>query len=184
MNQNNNNNLPSPIPHINNNAPLIPAHPALVNQAYQQGNPFNPGGLHVIIPGMNNNQMPNENDSFWQPVHVAQPLVYNNLPNIGNQNVPRGTTNLISTDTIEENDEMVNFHGEKALGRFYKKSTFNSLNHNQLSGRKKNPFTRTPIEIANVQTYRAHLIGGKKSKRRKHKKSSKTKKQGRLNTKK
>ncbi len=171
MNQNNQpNNLPSPIPHVNNNEG------SAVNYPVPQGNPFNPGGLHINVNLPHGNGiLPNNDDPFWQPVQVAQPIAYNNLQNSGTLNVPRGTMNLISADDIEENDEMVNFHGEKGRKRFYKKSTFNRINHNQTTGRKMNPYTRAPIEVANVRTYKAHLVGGKKTKR-KSKTSARTKK--------
>ena len=146
-------------------------------------NPFNPGGLQVIIPQNNHNQnMPNPNDPFWNPVAPAQvvpPIAYQ-FQNTGVQNVPRGSENLISRDDIEENDEMIDFHGEKALGRFYKRNTFNSLEHKPTHGKKVNPFTRAPIEAANVRTYRAHLVGGKSKKSKKSKKTKKTKKSRKL----
>lgn len=141
-------------------------------------NPFNPGGLQVIIPNNHfNNNIPNADNPFWNPVVPPQavaPIAYQ-FQNIGVQNVPRESENLISRDDIEENDEMVDFQGERAVGRFYKKNTFNSLEHKPANGKKVNPFTRIPIEAA-VNTYRAHLVGGKKKlKSKKAKKSRKSK---------
>lgn len=92
---------------------------------------------------------------------------YNGMPNVGTLNIPRGSTNVISLDDIEEGDEMVNFHGEHGYGRYYKKASFNGIPITYPSRFKKNPTTRANITQRNVRKYKAHLVGGKKRKTRK-----------------
>ena len=75
--------------------------------------------------------------------------------------LPPGATNVITMDDIASGDEMINFHGERNRGRYYKKSTYNSLTSNR--GVKKNPFTRAIIEPQNVKRYKAK--GGTKRRR-------------------
>lgn len=83
------------------------------------------------------------------------------LQGIYHDPIPRNTTNIIMGDEIEEGENMVNFHGESNLGRYYKKSTFNAI-----PTPKKNPFTRKLIEAKNIIPYRARLVGGKRRNRR------------------
>lgn len=90
---------------------------------------------------------------------------YSNVSNVGTLNVPRGSTNTVTLDDIEEGEDMVNFQGEHGYGRYYKASTFDQI---PLSGRyKKNPTTRANITRNNVRKYKAHLVGGKRRKTRK-----------------
>jgi hypothetical protein len=92
-------------------------------------------------------------------------------------------------DDLEPGDEMVNLRGpagwESKFGRFYKKSTFDSLvphfgvpDHPGLR-LKKNPSQGNFLFAANVKKYRmpAATTGGKrKTKRRKNRKHRKTRK--------
>jgi hypothetical protein len=93
---------------------------------------------------------------------------YNGIANVGTMNISRGSTNTISLDDIEEGDEMVNFHGEHGYGRYYKKSSFNQIPVTYPSRYKKNPTTRANITRNNLRKYKAHLVGGKKRRTRKH----------------
>lgn len=94
---------------------------------------------------------------------------YSNLSNAGTLNIPRGATNTVTLDDIEEGEDMVNFQGEHGYGRYYKASTFDQL---PLRGRyKKNPTTRANITRNNTKTYKAHLVGGKKRKTRKQRRT-------------
>ncbi len=97
---------------------------------------------------------PYEFDSY-EPITL--PVVVENT-----RNVPRNATNAITMDPITDGAIMANFHGESALGRFYKKDTYNSMNP------KRNPFTRAPIQPSNVSYYRARVpaAGGKRKTRR------------------
>jgi hypothetical protein len=98
----------------------------------------------------NNNNNNNNNDNYYSNNNNL-PSVY---PNNGSRTifqVPANATNAVMFDDIEEDENMVNFHGEADLGRFYKRSTFNGLQENPISGFKKNPFTRSTIRPGNVR---------------------------------
>lgn len=73
--------------------------------------------------------------------------------------LPKNAINAITMEPISEGQQMVNFHGEMELGRFYKQNTYRALRP------KLNPFTRRNIVPKNVMYYSAHLEGGKRSKR-------------------
>jgi hypothetical protein len=75
-------------------------------------------------------------------------------PHNGNIDLSMNATNAITLEPLEFPQEMVNFHGERALGRYYTQNTFDRLVPNQ-TGRKQNPFTRQPILNGNVRRYRA-----------------------------
>lgn len=76
--------------------------------------------------------------------------------------VPRGTKNAITWESIRNQNEMVNFQGEKnGYGRHYKESTWNSFAKNEF-GYKQNPFTRKIIGAKNVYRYTANVSGGKR----------------------
>jgi hypothetical protein len=96
-----------------------------LNQAFIAGNNFNLGN--------NNNNGP--------------------LPNSGTRFIPSGAENTIMGDEIEDGDLMVNFQDEFGHSRYYKKSTYNSLNP---GGQKRNPYTQQPI--VNARTYTA-IVG-------------------------
>ena len=97
---------------------------------------------------------------------------------IPSMNVPRGSTNAVTMEEIENDEILVNFQDERALGdpRYYKKTTFNQLNP------RRNPYTRQEIiptdPLQHFSYYKARLTGGKRSgsKRRKARKTRKTKK--------
>jgi hypothetical protein len=83
-----------------------------------------------------------------------------NNKNIEHIRIPNSSEDAITMNAIEEGNRMVNFHGEKNMGRYYKKSTFNSL-------KRTNPYTRRKILPANRTNYIATFKGGKRrSKRR------------------
>jgi hypothetical protein len=62
------------------------------------------------------------------PLHVPVPKV----------KVPKGQTDVISLEEIEDGTRMVDFDGEKERNRYYTEKTFEKLNN-------KNPFTRQSI---------------------------------------
>lgn len=78
------------------------------------------------------------------------------------RNIPKGNNaiNAIMHEPIEEGNMMANFNGEYGWKRYYKKSTYN-----ELPKPKKNPTTRVPI--TSVSYYKAHLVGGKRTRRKK-----------------
>jgi ankyrin repeat protein len=76
----------------------------------------------------------------------------NNISNLPVRNIPRGSNSALMTN-IAENDEMVNFHNEYKLGRYYTRA-----NYNGLKAPKRNPMTRRNIGRNNVKRYRAHLV--------------------------
>ncbi len=83
------------------------------------------------------------------------------LPNPGMTrtplSVPRGSENAVLYIPIEDGEELVNFHGESNLGRYYKQESFNALPEPRL-----NPFTRNPITRKNIKYHTAKLEGGKR----------------------
>jgi hypothetical protein len=98
----------------------------------------------------------------------------NNWNNVNYINVPANTTNSITDELIEEGNHMVTFHGNlnrPNSKRYYKKSTFNSL-----QSPKKNPFTRELIKSSNIKKYKARIVGGKTKKVRKLNKTRKLRK--------
>lgn len=102
--------------------------------------------------------------------------LYAHRANVGRKTLPKESMNSISMNTIESNNAMVNFQGESGYGRYYKKTTFNSLPTNA-QGRKRNPITRASILPGNVTTYRANIANqGGKRKTRKTRKSRKARK--------
>jgi len=80
-------------------------------------------------------------------------------PHIGTKNVPEGSEDFISSDDIENGDEMVELHGNPA--HIYKKSSINQW----ISKRKeqfprnpiKNPYTGEYINQENIKRYTAKL---------------------------
>lgn len=72
--------------------------------------------------------------------------------------------NAVTLEPIQDGENMVDFHGERNLGRYYTKKTYNLLS------RKVNPFTRKPILPSNITSYKA---GGGYNKRRTKKVSHK-----------
>jgi hypothetical protein len=83
----------------------------------------------------------------------------NNLKNLPYKNVKLKETVLLSN--IQDGDEMVNFHNEYNFNRYYKRNEFNQLPGN----RKKNPFTRKTIKPSNIKRYKAHLVGGRRTRK-------------------
>ncbi len=70
-------------------------------------------------------------------------------------NVPEGAENAVFLDPIQEGNNMVNFHGERALEnpRYYKESTYRSF-----SNPKRNPFTRQLINHNTIRRYKARVV--------------------------
>lgn len=95
--------------------------------------------------GMNSNNNNNNNNAMSNNNN-------NNISNMPVRNIPRGSNSALMTN-IAENDEMVNFHNEYTLGRFYTRA-----NYNGLKAPKRNPMTRRNISRNNVKRYRAHLV--------------------------
>jgi hypothetical protein len=83
------------------------------------------------------------------------------------KNIPRNAENAVMMEPVQDGNNMVNFHGEYDLGRYYKKSTYNSMEYP-----KKNPFTRRAINSNNLVQYKAKVGGRRKT--RKTKKARKT----------
>jgi hypothetical protein len=88
--------------------------------------------------------------------------------------LPANSENVITYDPIQSGNVMVNFHGERNLGRYYKRSTYNGFAIDPHAGVKLNPFTRAPIRPANISVYRAE--GGKRRKTTKKRKIVKSRK--------
>jgi hypothetical protein len=108
----------------------------------------------------NNNNNENNNNSNNNNENNNNSNNNNSNNNSNNNNakhirIPNNTEDAITMNTIEEGNKMVNFHGERKLGRYYKKSTFNSL-------KRKNPYTRRKIRPANRTNYIATFKGGKR----------------------
>jgi hypothetical protein len=78
-------------------------------------------------------------------------------------NIIPGTEDAITLEAIQDGDIMVNFHGERNMGRYYKKNTYNSL-----SNPKRNPYTRRNIGKNNVVTYKAKVGGSRRRTLRNH----------------
>jgi hypothetical protein len=93
------------------------------------------------------------------------------LGNIVSKNLPRNAENAVMMEPIADGNNMVNFQGEYDLGRYYKKSTYNSF-----VAPKTNPFTRRAIGIRNVVRYKAKVGGRRKT--RKTRKARKTRRSG------
>jgi hypothetical protein len=80
-------------------------------------------------------------------------------PHIGTRNIPEGSEDYITNETIEEGDEMVELHGH--ADHIYKKSSINQW----ISKRKeqfprnpiKNPYTGEYINQENIKRYTAKL---------------------------
>jgi hypothetical protein len=91
------------------------------------------------------------------------------------RDVPRGTQNIITSNNIEEGNNMVTWGQNLLLDdpRYYKKSTFKSLRN------RLDPFTRQAIQ--NETEYRAHLVGGRHKKTRKAKARGKTSRRRKTN---
>lgn len=70
--------------------------------------------------------------------------------------IPRNTENALTLEPIADGNGMVNFHDESARGRYYKKSSYNSM------VQKINPFTRKAINATNVVQYKAK-VGGRRA---------------------
>lgn len=111
----------------------------------------------------------------WLPINSSRFFRRRGPNNFPYMNVPRGSTNTITSSDIVQNEIMVDFHGERNLNdpRYYKATTLGAFQ------RSENPYTRQPILNTNKTMYRARLVGGKKRKTKKTRKSKKTRRQGR-----
>jgi TATA-box binding protein (TBP) (component of TFIID and TFIIIB) len=82
----------------------------------------------------------------------------NHMKPLAEVNIPAGTENAISFEAIQNGNVIVDFHGERNLGRYYKADTYNSITEP-----KKNPFTREPIRAENTVRYKAKIVGGRRT---------------------
>jgi hypothetical protein len=80
--------------------------------------------------------------------------------------VPKNAVNTITGEAIKDGDMMVNFHGERELGRFYHSTSYTQLNP------PRNPYTRRNINDGDVTWYYAKRLNGGK---RRYKKTLKRK---------
>lgn len=80
------------------------------------------------------------------PAHAAAPVVP-----LAQRNIPEGSNNTITMNAIHNGNEMVNFHNEYAVGRYYKRHTYNMLPNPKI-----NPYSRA--HIANPARYIAHVV--------------------------
>ncbi len=117
-------------------------------------------------PGFHNNNSTNynnnSNDGSMYGNYITNENNVNSIRNTNNHygnnlqrlyteynTVPNNARNVITNNAIENGNDMVNFHGEYNMGRYYKRSTYNALRA------KKNPYTRRNIQPQNVRFYRA-----------------------------
>jgi hypothetical protein len=86
-------------------------------------------------------------------------------PELEERGIPSNAENALSYNPIADGERMVNFHGESVHGRYYTKTSYNQIVPGR-NGRKRNPYTKEPIEESEVQLYRARIEGGGKTRRR------------------
>ena len=89
-------------------------------------------------------------------------------PVVAPRNIPRNAENAITMNAIQNGNNMVNFHGEYNLGRYYKKGTYNSFREP-----KKNPYTRRNIASTNAVQYKAKVGGRRLRSTRRHNRTRK-----------
>lgn len=95
------------------------------------------------------------------------------IPNMGNKNIPEGAQNAISFNNIQSGNTLVNFRNnasntfESNYGRYYKENTIE-----QLMGR--HPFTRRPI--TEKRKYTARVVSSNRANARKSRKMRKARK--------
>lgn len=87
--------------------------------------------------------------------------------------VPENATEVVTLDSIKNNEIMANFHNEFRHGRYYTKQTYNSLKPNAATGKKLNPSTRKVIEPGNVVFYKKKKVEPAKKNRRNQRKTRK-----------
>lgn len=90
--------------------------------------------------------------------------------NIPSRNIPRNSENVLTMEPIANGNIMVNFQGEFGRGRYYKKSTYNSM------PKKINPFTRNAINQRNEYKAKVGGRGKSRSNTRKTRKTQKSRK--------
>ncbi len=100
-----------------------------------------------------NNDNTNNNTNNTTNNTILHATQYPNNGQRTNRNIPANATNAISTNTIENGTNMVNFQGEFGHERFYTKNTFDKLQPHEYSGKKRNPFTQQIIEPGNITRY-------------------------------
>ncbi len=134
---------------------------------------FGGAGTGLYDPTKSRVALPYKHDSMpaLLPVPDRETLPY--------RNIPRGSTNQITMNTITNDQVLENFHGEYGYGRYYTEGTVAQFNP------RTNPMNRTKfINPENITYYKARLtntaaIGGKKRKTKKTRKAKKTRRQGR-----
>lgn len=132
--------------------------------------PYNPGAVPVFQIAAPAAAAP---AAAFVPAPAAN--IYAGRPHLGSKALPAGYNELLSgNDPIPAGTEMVDFHDELGNKRVYTLESFRRLV--PVAGRKVNPFTRRPIEAANVTYYRVgaapmDMNGGRKRRRRTMKRS-------------
>jgi hypothetical protein len=93
--------------------------------------------------------------------------VYALPPSSGKKPIPAGAEDVLKTD-IKNGDQMVDFFGEYALGRYYTLDNFQRLPDENAQGFKLHPLTRQVIRPEDVTTYVAEIpVGGRRKRRSK-----------------
>ncbi len=128
--------------------------------------PYNPGAVPVF-------QIAPPAAAAAAPAAAAAAFavgdIYAGRPHLGSKALPAGYSELLSgDDPIPAGTEMVDFHGELGNKRVYTLESFRQMV--PFAGRKVNPFTRRPIDAANVTYYRVgaapmEMNGGRKRRR-------------------
>jgi hypothetical protein len=123
------------------------------NEMREAGNP-NPTWRNAMIEAVQRRGLPTRLNR-----RAVKTLLPEDHPIIS-YNINSGIENSITFDKIQNGNIMVNFHGEKNLGRYYKKSTYNAL-----ANPKRNPHTRKNINKNNLTIYKAKVGGSRRRKR-------------------
>jgi hypothetical protein len=92
----------------------------------------------------------NEGDVIMHPdISYWQEPEFIDFPKL---KIPKGQTDIITMDEIEDGTRMVDFHDEREkYHRYYTEDTYNKLNNN------KNPFNNKPINYIDITFYTAEL---------------------------
>jgi len=88
-------------------------------------------------------------DNRLQPIQQPRPEQLS-------RNIPRGSTNMISFDDIQEGNAMINFPRNNTKTEYNYKSYLKNTPY--LRGLRKNPFSRKNLIPTNFTHYTAHLV--------------------------
>lgn len=92
--------------------------------------------------------------------------IYAIPPSTGKKPIPAGAEDVLLTD-IKNGDQMIDFAGEYAHGRYYTMDNFQKLPDENAQGYKLHPLTRQPIRPEDITSYTAEVpVGGRRRKRR------------------